>query len=522
MSDVISNFHESAERYQAFIRNSSEGIWRFEIEKPISTKLPIKKQIQKVFETAYLAEANESFAKMYGVESPDILLGAKLTDFMPADDPENIAYIKAFIENDYSLSGVESHEVTPEGEDRYFRNSLIGIIENGTITRAWGTQQDITEQRLANDALVRSQQRLTLALQSSSMGLWEWDIEKNELYWSEELKKLYGLNPDDEITLEKYQSLIHPSDRESTWNTIERYMQSGNTYQIEHRILWENGEIHWMMSKGRAYSENGKLIRMIGTSTNIDEIKEAGKLENAYKLLKRQRAQLLELNKTKDEFIALASHQLRTPATTVKQYIGLLFEDFAGPLTPDQTQYLQVAYDNNERQLRIINDLLKTAQIDSRKYMLDKKKHNISDTIRDAINDLSDLFNSRKQSVKTESVEDLTLDIDASEVKLVLINLLENASKYSYPGTTIRVVMKKDKEMLHLSIIDAGVGIAKNDLKRIFDKFTRVNNDLSDTVTGTGFGLYWVKRLVELHGGTIKVTSNPGKGSEFIIGLPYE
>ncbi len=261
---------------------------------------------------------------------------------------------------------------------------------------------------------------------------------------------------------------------------------------------------------------------MIGTSMNIDEVKQADELEDAYNLLKKQRTQLLELNKTKDEFIALASHQLRTPATAVKQYIGLLFEDFAGPLTPDQTQYLQVAYDSNERQLRIINDLLKTAQIDSRKYVLDKKKQNIADIVKTSIDDLSDLFDSHKQTVKTEGLMDLTLDIDASEVKLVLINLLENASKYSYPGSVIRIVMKKDDTLLHLSVIDTGVGIAKNDTKRIFDKFTRVNNDLSDTVTGTGFGLYWVKRLVELHGGTIKVKSKPGKGSEFIIGLPYE
>lgn len=521
MDDYISGLDESNERYQAFIHNSTEGIWRFELDVPVSTKLSVKKQIQLVFDHAYLAEANHAFARMYGVENLETLIGAKLTDFMPSNDPENIAYIKAFIKSGYSLSGVESHETTPDGEDRYMRNSLVGIIENDAIARAWGTQTDVTEQRKANNELIRSQQRLTLALQSSSMGLWEWDIVKDTLYWSNELKSLYGLNIDEVVTLQKYQWLIHPEDREATWKTIQRYMLSGDTYQIEHRILWQSGETHWVLSKGQAYFEDGKVVRMIGTSTNIDEAKQANELEDAYNLLKKQRTQLLELNKTKDEFIALASHQLRTPATAVKQYIGLLFEDFAGPLTADQTQFLQVAYDSNERQLRIINDLLKTAQIDSRKYVLDKKKQNIADTVHAAIDDLADLFDSRKQTVKTEGLIDLTLDIDASEVKLVLINLLENASKYSYPGSRIRIVMKKD-DILHLSVIDTGVGIARNDTKRIFDKFTRVNNDLSDTVTGTGFGLYWVKRLVELHGGTIKVKSKTGKGSEFVIGLPYE
>lgn len=522
MGDRISNTDESNERYQAFIRNSTEGIWRFELDVPVSTKLPVKKQLELIFKHAYLAEANQAFAQMYDVENIETLIGAKLTDFMPSDDPENIAYLNAFIDNNYSLSGVESHEKTASGQDRYIRNSLVGIIENDTIARAWGTQKDVTEQRSSANELKRSQERLTLALQSSSMGLWEWDIVPNTLYWSNELKVLYGLKPDAEITIELYESLIHPTDRDRVKKYINQHMKSGESYQFEHRIVWPNGEIHWLLGKGRAFFEKKKLVRMVGTSMNIDTVKQADELENAYNLLKKQRIQLLELNKTKDEFIALASHQLRTPATTVKQYINLLFDDFAGPLTPDQTQYLQVAYDNNERQLRIINDLLKTAQIDSQKYVLDKKKQNIAEIIKMSVDDLSDLFLSRNQTVKIEGITDVTLNIDISEVKLVIINLLENASKYSYPGSTVRIVMKKDEALLHVSVIDTGVGIAKTDSKRIFDKFTRVNNDLSDTVTGTGFGLYWVKRLVELHNGTIHVKSKPGKGSEFIIGLPYE
>ncbi|MEO5499230.1 MAG: PAS domain-containing protein, partial [Candidatus Saccharimonadales bacterium] len=285
MRDRNSSLDESNERYQAFIRNSSEGIWRFELDVPVSIKLSVKKQIQLIFDHAYLAEANQAFADMYDVDDLETLIGTKLADFMPSNDPENIAYIKAFIQNNYSLSGIESHEVTPSGEDRYIRNSLVGIIENDMVTRAWGTQMDVTEQRQATDELTRSQERLSLALQSSSMGLWEWDTVANKLFWSDELKVLYGLKPEDEITMEKYQDLIHPNDREITKQIIYQHMQSGNTYQFEHRILWENGEVHWMLSKGRAYFEAGKVIRMIGTGMNIDEAKQADELEDAYNLL---------------------------------------------------------------------------------------------------------------------------------------------------------------------------------------------------------------------------------------------
>ena len=511
---------EIKERYQAFIRNSSEGIWRFELKKPIPLSLPTEKKIELCFKDGYLAEANDAMARMYGFTSAKDITGIPLSEFMIQSDPQNIAYLTAFFENGYKLTGVESHEKDNEGNPKIFRNSLVGVVENNHILRAWGTQQDVTEQRTALHNLERSEQRLTLALQASAVGLWEWDVEKNELYWSDELKVLFGLKRTDSITYEKYLTLLHPDDRPSTQKIIQESMKTGDPYHVEHRVVWPDGSIHWFLGKGRAILKNGKVIRMIGTTTNIDDSKHASALAEAYSQLKSQRAQLIELNKTKDEFIALASHQLRTPATAVKQYIGLLLDEIPGPLTADQTQYLQIAFDSNERQLRIINDLLKTAQIDSDRYSLAKQEENIATIIRDCAIDLKDMFEMRRQTLELQDIIDIKLDMDANEMKLVIMNLLENASKYSYPGTTIKILMKRTPKRIEIDVVDTGVGIDEADSKRIFDKFTRINNELSDTVIGTGFGLYWVKRIVTLHGGTIRVKSSPGKGSTFMIRLP--
>lgn len=510
----------SNELYQAFIRNSSEGVWRFEIAQPVDITLPAREQLALFFEHAYLGEANDATAKMYGFDSAEPMIGMKLDEFMSPDDPENIAYLTAFVETNYALSGVESHEKDNEGRDKYFRNSMVGIIENGRIVRAWGTQQDITKEREAIEALKHSEERLTLALESSSMGLWEWDIKNGKLFWSSELKKLYGLSPNTHVTFDKYLEMIHKSDRTFVLQNIEKYRKTGEMYQFEHRIVHADGSIHWMLSKGRSYLVKGVPVRMIGTSTNIDEVKRATELANANALLKKQRLQLLAINKTKDEFIALASHQLRTPATAVKQYTSLLLSEFAGPLNADQEQLLQVAYDSNERQLRIINDLLKTAQIDSSSYSLHKSKQRISDLIKDCAEELEDLFRERHQTLTFVSLTDDTFSMDASEMKHVIINLLENASKYSHPNTSIEVAMRHTNSHVEIAITDHGVGIDKPDQKRIFEKFTRVNNDLSDTVSGTGFGLYWVKRIIALHGGTIRVKSAKNQGSTFTIRLP--
>ena len=145
---------QSEERYQAFIRNSSEGIWRVELDQPIPTNLSPEAQVKLVFERSYMAEANAAMAQMYGFDTPDTLIGARLSDLMPENDPENIAYLTAFVKSGYKLSGVESHEKDNAGNDKYFRNSLVGIIENNHVVRAWGTQQDVTEQRNAADRLL--------------------------------------------------------------------------------------------------------------------------------------------------------------------------------------------------------------------------------------------------------------------------------------------------------------------------------------------------------------------------------
>lgn len=509
------------ERYQAFIRNSSEGIWRYELDEPIPTSLTPREQIKRMYKYAYLAETNMSLAKMYGYRSPKAMIGMRIAEMLVETDPQNKEYLEAFIASGYNLSQVESHERDIKGNDKYFLNSLIGVVEDGKLVRAWGTQHDVTDQKAAAQALQLSEERLKLALQASSMGLWEWKIGAPDLYWSPELRHIYGLKLTEEVSFEAYMSMVHPEDREMAGSIAENSMVTGETYQFEHRIIHRDGSVHWLLGTGRVIHEDGKPVRMIGTSMNIDAVKQAQELKTANTELKTERAELLALNRAKDEFIALASHQLRTPATAVKQYISLLINEIAGPVTADQLQYLQIAFNSNERQLKIINDLLKTAQIDSSLYTLKTEKHDIVEIIKSACEDVETALEMRDQKVVLKGLDTANIKVDAAEMKLVFINLLENASKYSYPKTKITVEVKKHgTDQLAICVCDQGVGINKQDRTRIFDKFTRVDNELSDTVSGTGLGLYWVERIIMLHNGSIKVESERGKGSTFKICLP--
>jgi len=241
-------------------------------------------------------------------------------------------------------------------------------------------------------------------------------------------------------------------------------------------------------------------------------------LRQKTRLLKQEQQQLLELNKAKDDFISLASHQLRTPATGVKQYVGMVLEGFAGEVPGHLRDFLSKAYDSNERQLSIVNDLLQVAQLDAGNMKLQKHRTDLVAMLRSIINEQASKYKQRNQQLdfRTETPA-IYANLDAGRMRMVFENLIDNASKYTPEGKRVVVRIFERDGQLAVSVKDEGVGIAERDVEKIFEKFSRVANDRSELVGGSGLGLYWVKRIVDLHDGTIEVLSKPEKGSEFVI-----
>lgn len=240
------------------------------------------------------------------------------------------------------------------------------------------------------------------------------------------------------------------------------------------------------------------------------------------KILEAQRVhQLIEVNRSKDEFIALASHQLRTPATAVKQYIGMLLEGYAGDITDGQRRFLESAYESNERQIQVVNDILRVAKLDLKKISLKRVKTDLGGLVDSILHDAASTFDSREQTLKfRKPVRPVTALVDAEYIRMALGNIIDNASKYTAPGKSISVNVKAGPhDKASVTIQDSGVGIAKNDMDKLFKKFSRIDNPLSVRVGGTGLGLYWSNEIIELHGGKIEVDSELGKGTTFKIFL---
>ncbi|MHB1864798.1 MAG: PAS domain-containing sensor histidine kinase [Candidatus Saccharimonadales bacterium] len=234
-----------------------------------------------------------------------------------------------------------------------------------------------------------------------------------------------------------------------------------------------------------------------------------------------QRDKLQGLNDAKDEFISLASHQLRTPATVVKQYVGMLRMGYAGHLTEDQMKMLGIAYKNNERQLEIIEDLLRVAKVDAGKVYLDKTTCDLVLLINKAIMGQAILYESRNQTIAfSKPTHKMMASIDPKLMQMVLDNILDNAGKYSENGKVIDVHIHQDKLNTVITVKDHGVGIRKNDIPKLFKKFSRIDNPLSVSVKGTGLGLYWAKKILDLHGGHVEVDSKLDEGTTFTISTP--
>lgn len=245
-----------------------------------------------------------------------------------------------------------------------------------------------------------------------------------------------------------------------------------------------------------------------------------------YQLLQRRTRALADkdeqtIQDAKDELLALASHQLRTPATGVKQYVGMLREGYGGKMNLTQKKLLEKAYESNERQLNTINEMLFIARADAGEIKLNPESVNITQMINDVINEHTDTISQRRHRLKTDFLSHaVILNADRKYLRMAIENIFNNATKYTPDGGSISVTLHEEPDNIEIAIADTGVGVDKQDYPLLFRKFSRIPNELTSKVSGSGIGLYLAKQVVDAHGGTIQFTSEPGVGSKFLIILP--
>lgn len=265
------------------------------------------------------------------------------------------------------------------------------------------------------------------------------------------------------------------------------------------------------------------------TPEQIDDLKRLNsQLDHGAKLLirrdlelSRANEKLQQLDRMKSEFVALVTHQLRTPLSGIKWSLSMLLNGEMGQLTPEQRTYLLKTYESNERMITLINDLLQADRLESGTMRFSFQPTSLVDLIDNILIEVNPLAEHRKLHLGYGAREEVPpLSIDPQNMRVVVQNILENAIKYTPSGGSVTIDVKKKEKSVEVSVKDTGIGIPPEHQKEIFQRFFRAPNAVLTETVGSGLGLYIAKNIIDHHQGTIGFTSEVGKGTILTITLP--
>jgi PAS domain S-box-containing protein len=275
--------------------------------------------------------------------------------------------------------------------------------------------------------------------------------------------------------------------------------------------------IHVKVSTSPIFDKKGEVTGSVHLVTNITEHKLVEEK------LKKANEKLEEYNRLKDEFISTASHELRTPLSIIMGAIKLVLDEIPGKIVTEQREVLSTAMDNIQRLTKIVDSLLNISRIESGKMDWQAESVNIRTLISDTVSNYNTLAWEKGISLDCEFVlKGVNIHIDPDKTMQVLINLISNSIKFTPKGGWIKVSCTEQDEEIHISVQDSGKGIVKEDMPKLFDKFTQFGRKAGPGEKGTGLGLAISKKIVELAKGRIWVESEISKGSKFTFTLPKQ
>ncbi|HET7669809.1 MAG TPA: PAS domain S-box protein [Burkholderiales bacterium] len=390
-----------------------------------------------------------------------------------------------FARKDGSRVPVEVSRQVFRGRDRTF---VLGIA------------RDITERLAAERAVRESEQRLTLAIESSGLALFDWDVRTGLVHLGDQWPVILGEPAGPTVTpIQKLEALVHPADLPALREQVRRLVRNESSgYRIEHRVRTRSGEWKWIESVAKVNERDatGRAVRVTGTNADITARKAMAQMKN--------------------DFIASVSHELRTPLTGIVASLGLLQEGAAGELPAEARTFVDMAHANSERLAELISDLLDLEGVESGRMRLEMQAVEVGALLRQSA-ELNQAYAERHQArieVRPPAGE-LAASADPRRLSQVLSNLISNAAKFSPPGGRILLTAYREPGSVTLAVSDQGPGIPEEFRARLFGKFEQAD----PAKPGTGLGLAICKAIVERMGGAIRCESEPGRGATFLVEL---
>ena len=365
----------------------------------------------------------------------------------------------------------------------------------------------------------QSEERYQLAIQGSNDGIWDWNIAENDLYLSPRLLSMMGYGKALDHKLENADKLfmkyIHPDDEVKARHALQEHFKNDTPLDFDFRMQIANGNYRYFRIRGIAQKgANGRGIRMAGSLSDISELKEQSlALE---KVLEEAKG----ANIAKSDFLANMSHEIRTPMNGVLGSLQVLKRD---DLSDSSKEMVNMGIKSSKNLLSIINDILDLSKIESNNISLESLPTNIIELFKSIITELSFLAEQKRISLV------FTLDknvhtywlTDPVKLRQIVLNLLSNAIKFTLKGE-VNIRLSEQNDTLVFEVKDTGIGISESQLTKLFNRFEQADSTTTRNFGGTGLGLPIAKKLTNLMGGEITITSKEQVGSTFTVVLPLK
>ena len=458
--------------------------------------------------------------------APELLVGQKFSETVYWQSTEKTPDIleQAIIKTANGNKSKTTLDFRVNSQEKIVIELLLYPILNSpnTSKQLFFSAQDVTDREKEISYHKNQSEQMLNAAENADVGLWFWNLSEDTMFSTPKCSELFEVLAHESFTPQAMRNIVHPEDLEQVEKAFQDSLLNGKQLNIEYRLIYSDSKIRWVSVRGNTYfDDKGKPKNITGIVRGISDCEVANEeLSIVYAREKKARDEAEEANRAKDFFLAVVSHELRSPLNAILGWSKILLTNEVDKETTKNA--LETIEKSARSQAKLIEDLLDSARVASGKLRMEFRSVNICEIIKTVCNLQKSIAEAKIINLQFSSDEDdIQVFGDSARLQQVFNNLLSNALKFTKEGNSIQVNIKTGDEIVQVFVKDTGQGISAETLPTIFNQFHQGDESTTRDSSGLGLGLSIVKILVEKHKGNVRVESEGiGYGSTFIVTLP--